>query len=69
MRARLVVTITPDDIGRRVTVRARHHGPGASAVDVVGTLDAWRDGLLTITRRDGQQRTVAERDLLAGKAI
>jgi N-acetylglutamate synthase len=69
MRARLSITITPDDVGRRVTVRARHHGPEASAFDVVGVLVAWSDGQLTITRRNGEQRKVPERDLLAGKVV
>jgi hypothetical protein len=69
MRARLAVTITPADVGRRVTVRARYHGPDAGAVDVVGMLDSWRDGRLTITRRDGQQRVVAEEDLLAARIV
>jgi hypothetical protein len=69
MRARLAITITPDDIGRRVTVRARYHGPDARAVDVVGVLVAWSDGQLTIIRRDGEQRHVAERDLLAAKVV
>jgi hypothetical protein len=69
MRARLAVTITAADVGRRVTVRARHHGPDARAVDIVGILDAWQDGQLTITRRDGQQRIVAEEDLLAARVV
>lgn len=69
MRARLSVTITPDDVGRRVTVRARYSGPEASAIDVVGVLVAWSDGQLTIIRRNGEQRRVPERDLLAGKVI
>lgn len=69
MRARLAITITPDDVGKRVTVRVRYHGPDARATDVVGVLNAWKDGVLTITRRDGQQRTVAEGDLLAGRVI
>jgi hypothetical protein len=69
MRARLAVTITPADIGRRVTIRARYHGPDAGAIDVVGVLDAWHDGRLTITRHDGQRRVVAQGDLLAAKVI
>lgn len=69
MRARLSVTITPADIGKRVTVRMRHHGPEARAADVVGVLEAWRDGRLTITRRDGQRRVVAEEDLLAARVV
>ena len=69
MRARLKVSITPDDVGRRVTVRAVHHGPEAAAIDVVGVLDAWEDGLLTIVRRDGRRRSVAEADLLAARVV
>lgn len=69
MRARLTVSISPKDIGRRVTVRARHHGPEASVVDVVGILAEWRDGQLTVIRRDGQQRVVAETDLVAARVV
>ena len=69
MRARLAVRISPADVGRRVSVRARYRGPDASAVDVVGHLVWWRDGVLIITRSNGEQRTVNERDLLAGKVI
>lgn len=69
MRARLSVTITPADVGKRVTIRMRHHGPEARAADVVGVLEAWHDGTLTITRRDGEQRTVAEDDLLAARVV
>lgn len=67
--ARLAVRITPDDVGARVTVRARNHGPGASAVDAVGVLDDWRDGHLHITRRDGSTTIVAEGDLLAARVV
>ncbi|MBW3604232.1 MAG: hypothetical protein KY460_04815 [Actinobacteria bacterium] len=68
-RARLAVRITPDDVGRRVTVRSRHHGPGAAAVDAVGLLRGWREGELHIERRDGSITTVSERDLLAAKVV
>ena len=69
MRARLAVTITADDVGRRVTIRARHHGPEATATDVVGTLDSWDQGILTVTRRDGTRRRIAETDLLAARVV
>ena len=69
LHARLEVRITPGDVGSRVTVRARHRGPGASAVDVVGLLREWRDGRLHITRRDGSTTTVAEADLLAARVV
>lgn len=63
------VRIGPDDVGRRVTVRARYHGPDATAVDAVGTLLAWNDGVLTIARRDGSSTTVAEHDLIAARVV
>lgn len=69
LRAKLVVRITPDDVGRRVSVRARHHGAEASTVDVVGVLEHWQDGGLTLTRRNGSTVRVAEADLLAGRVV
>jgi hypothetical protein len=67
--ARLTVRITPADVGVRVTVRARHHGPEASVADHVGVLRSWDDGVLTIERRDGSLRTVAQDDLIAGRVV
>lgn len=69
LHARLEVRITPDDVGARVTVRARHRGPEAAAVDAVGVLSEWRDGHLWIIRRDGSTTVVAERDLLAARVV
>lgn len=69
LRAKLVVRITPDDVGRRVSVRARHHGPEASTVDVVGVLERWDGGTLTLARRDGTTTQVTETDLLAGRVV
>lgn len=69
MRARLAVRISPDDVGARVTVRARHHGTEAAVADTVGTLRSWTDGVLTIERRDGTLRTVAQVDLVAGRVV
>lgn len=69
LRARLAVRITPADIGARVTVRARHHGPEAAVADHVGVLRSWDDGVLTIERRDGSFRTVAQDELVAGRVV
>lgn len=69
MRARLAVRITPADVGARVTVRVRHHGPEAAVADVVGVLRSWQDGALTIERRDGTSRTVAQDDLVAARVV
>jgi hypothetical protein len=69
MRARLAVRISPADVGARITVRTRHHGPEAAVTDVVGVLRAWDDGVLTIERRDGTMRSVAQGDLVAGRVV
>lgn len=69
MRARLAVRIGPADVGNRVTIRARYHGPDAAVFDVVGTLLAWDEGTLTIARRDGSNSTVAQDDLLAARVV
>lgn len=67
--ARLAVRISPGDVGARVTVRARHHGPEAAVADTVGVLRSWHDGLLTIERRDGSTSTVAQADMVAGRVV
>ena len=37
--------------------------------DTLGRLVSWRDGVLTIERRDGTLRDVAEDDLVAGRRV
>jgi hypothetical protein len=71
MRARYIVRITPADVGRRVTIRARTHaGPHEpSATDTVGILRSWADGLLRVERRDGTVVEIPEADLLAARVI
>ncbi|MEU0936584.1 GNAT family N-acetyltransferase [Embleya sp. NPDC005971] len=58
-------------MGRRVSVR-RELPPeesGAAFTDVVGDLVDWRDGVLTITRRDGSIARVAEASIVAAKVV
>jgi len=64
--ARLVVSITPDDVGRRVTVRRR---VPEGYRDVVGVLEEWRDGVLRIRKRDGTVVHVAESTLAAARVV
>ena len=64
--AALVVTITPDDVGKRVTVRRRV--PGGFR-DAVGELVSWRDGTLVVRRRDGELVEIDERTLAAAKVV
>ncbi|WKX12356.2 GNAT family N-acetyltransferase [Streptomyces sp. NL15-2K] len=68
---RLVVRITAADVGKRVSVR-RLGEPGASQekfTDTVGVLTSWNDGVLLITRRDGETVRIPESTLVAGKVV
>ncbi|MEU9476852.1 GNAT family N-acetyltransferase [Streptomyces sp. NPDC048191] len=68
---RLEVRINPSDVGKRVSVR-RLSEPGATRekfTDTVGVLTSWDDGVLMITRRDGQSVRIAESALVAGKVV
>jgi len=60
------VTVTPADVGARVSLR-RTVPDGVS--DVVGVLESWAEGVLVVRRRDGVAVSVAEADLLAGKVV
>lgn len=49
---RMSITMTPSDVGRRVSVRRR---VPEGFRDVVGELTSWSaDGVLTVRRRDGE---------------
>lgn len=58
--------MTPADVGSRVTLRRRVED-GVS--DVVGVLESWSEGVLSVRRRDDVVVTVAEVDLVAGKVV
>ena len=64
--ARLVVAITPADVGKRVTTRRRT--PGGYR-DAVGVLESWHDGMLAIRKRDGSLVEIAEETLVAAKIV
>ncbi|AYN39589.1 GNAT family N-acetyltransferase [Streptomyces dangxiongensis] len=68
---RLEVRITPDDVGKRVSVR-RLGEPGAAPekfTDTVGVLTSWDNGVLMITRRDGERVRIPQSALVAGKVV
>lgn len=71
MRARLRVAVTPGDVGRRVTLRARTHAPPGEPpfTDTVGVLLSWEHGRLTVRRRGGEVVTVLAADLVAGRVV
>jgi hypothetical protein len=65
--ARLVVSITPADLGRRVSLRRRL--PTGEYSDVVGVLESWSDGVLRVRRRDSEVIEIPESILVAGKVV
>ncbi|MFJ4203617.1 GNAT family N-acetyltransferase [Streptomyces sviceus] len=68
---RLVVRISAADVGKRVSVRCLDEtgGTGEKFTDTVGVLTSWDDGVLRVTRRDGQSVRIAESALVAGKVV
>ncbi|MFJ6655390.1 GNAT family N-acetyltransferase [Streptomyces sp. NPDC091377] len=68
---RLVVRITADDVGKRVSVRQRLdiRDTLGEFTDTVGVLTSWDDGVLVITRRDGEPVRIPESSLVAGKVV
>lgn len=66
-RAYLVLRLTPDDVGKRVTTRRKL--PDGGYADALGDLESWADGVLRIRRRDGSTIEIAEDTLVAGKVV
>ncbi|WP_440068434.1 putative acetyltransferase [Streptosporangium sp. OZ121] len=64
--ARLNITITPSDVGKRVTTRRR---VPEGFRDAVGELEFWRDGVLGVRRRNGVLVEIDEETLAAAKVV
>jgi N-acetylglutamate synthase len=60
--------ITSSDVGRRVVVRYRLPD-GGMATDVIGRLEAWSDGILSVRRSDGSTVEVNAVDVVAAKPV
>lgn len=71
MSGRLEVRISPDDVGKRVSVRSLTDAgdPRGRYTDTVGVLTSWTDGVLFVTRRDGTEVRIAQDRLVAGKVV
>ncbi|MFD9412023.1 GNAT family N-acetyltransferase [Streptomyces sp. NPDC059989] len=67
----LEVRITPADVGKRVSVRRVEAGLGGSPefTDTVGVLTSWNEGVLLITKKNGESVRIAESALVAGKVV
>ncbi|MBL3667156.1 GNAT family N-acetyltransferase [Streptomyces sp. M2CJ-2] len=68
---RLEVRVTAADVGKRVSVRSliEHGPPGERFTDTVGVLISWDNGVLRITRKNGESVRIAESTLVAAKVI
>ncbi|NUQ98831.1 MAG: GNAT family N-acetyltransferase [Streptomyces sp.] len=68
---RLEVRITAADVGKRVSVRRliEPARPEEKFTDTVGVLTSWDDGVLLITRKDGESVRIPESALVAGKVV
>jgi hypothetical protein len=64
---RLVHRITPEDLGSRVSVRITRAEGGFT--DIVGVVESWTDGVLTLRRRDDSTVEVAETDVVASRVV
>ncbi|MEV0206407.1 MULTISPECIES: GNAT family N-acetyltransferase [unclassified Streptomyces] len=68
---RLEVRVTAADVGKRVSVRRLIQSgvPEEKFTDTVGVLTSWDDGVLLITRKDGESVRIPESALVAGKVV
>jgi GNAT superfamily N-acetyltransferase len=68
---RYEVRVTAADVGKRVSVRRlREAGAGNEKfTDTVGVLTSWDNGVLLITRKDGETVRIPESALVAGKVV
>ncbi|WP_017603495.1 putative acetyltransferase [Nocardiopsis alkaliphila] len=67
LRGRLVHRIDQDDVGQRVSLRISL--PGGGFTDIVGVVESWADGVLTVRRRDDSTVEVGEGDIAASRVV
>lgn len=64
---RYALTAGPADVGARVVLRRTLPGGGLS--DVLGHVERWADGAVTVRTRDGRLVEVRVADLVAAKRV
>ncbi|RNL78192.1 putative acetyltransferase [Halostreptopolyspora alba] len=65
--SRFTTEVTPDDIGRRATLRVQL--PDGRFRDIVGVLESWRDGIIAVRRRDNSVTDVTADDVVASRIV
>ncbi|MEU0565898.1 hypothetical protein ABZ297_10970 [Nonomuraea sp. NPDC005983] len=66
MAGRLVIAVTPADIGARITTRRR---VPEGFRDAVGILESWSGGMLSLRKRDGTLVEIDEDSLVAARVV
>jgi hypothetical protein len=59
--------VGPGDSGVRISLRRRY--PDGQLGDVLGVLESWVDGVVTVVRADGERVVLAEGDVIATRRI
>lgn len=67
LRGRLVHRITQDDVGQRVSLRT--FLPEGGYTDIIGVVESWADGVLTVRRRDDSMVEVPEGVIAASRVV
>ena len=67
LRGQLVHRITSEDLGQRVSVRISL--PEGAFTDIVGVVESWANGVLTLRRRDESSVEVAEASIVASRVV
>jgi hypothetical protein len=59
--------VGPGDAGVRISMRRRY--PDGQLGDVLGVLESWVDGVVTVVRASGERVVLAEGDVIATRRI
>ena len=59
--------VGPGDSGMRISLRRRF--PDGMYGDVLGVLESWVDGIVTVVRASGERVVLAEADVVATRRI
>lgn len=59
--------VGPGDAGVRISLRRRY--PDGQLGDILGMLESWVDGVVTVVRATGERVTIPESDVLATRRI
>ncbi|MDT7538838.1 MAG: hypothetical protein QOI82_2423 [Actinomycetota bacterium] len=59
--------VGPGDAGVRISLRRRY--PDGQLGDVLGVLESWVDGVVTVVRASGERVVLAEADVVATRRI